>query len=696
MGKFPAYCSGNIKTEVQTTSLASGATNYGTYNLTNFPIIEGTVVVTVSDNSGAETTIVFRDTAKDGTLQAAGSNTGTIDYTTGAIALTFSPALPGAGPWTVSTTYDQGTSYLFTSRILIPYYGRLVAINCIEGSDRGSAVNISGRARFSQIGSPVQQDAWRSDTFGKGGFIDAPTNEDALGATFYKNTLIVGFERSTWRLQYVGEYGTPFIWERISSDFGTESSFSPVLFDSGVLSVGDKAIVGSSGQDVQRIDLDIPDTVYKFKNATNGVKRVHGIRDFRKEVVYWCYPDVATLQPNQNYPNKTLLYNYRNNTWAFFRNNVTCYGNFQYPANITWDRLDVYWDSDLVTWDSGIQKEYPTIACGNQQGFAHFYGYPDAETVVDSTISANDQESLAVKSITISTTVNLEIPNHNLLQDEVIYLTGCIYTVTATGAAGSNNLNDRVYFVKYVDENNIEIGIFDPVTEQLDYEFGGTATGTYLGGGVVALFPKLNILTKDFNPAKQIGQNVKTSYIDFLFDTSTIAPIQVNMQMNTNVNNTGNIIIGNRTVETENHASGFIEGVTLSNPLVIKSTNHGLINGAQITIQDVIGTTELNGNSYTVTFIDVDHFSIGVDGTVGYTAWASGGYWIQTDTSFWSLSADYSWHRFLATCYGQYFAINLTYSMEQMSHLETHRQNFVLNAMQIYYRPGGRNIFGKN
>jgi hypothetical protein len=64
--------------------------------------------------------------------------------------------------------------------------------------------------------------------------------------------------------------------------------------------------------------------------------------------------------------------------------------------------------------------------------------------------------------------------------------------------------------------------------------------------------------------------------------------------------------------------------------------------------------------------------------------------------SLWSLSSDYCWHRFLATCFGQYFALNLSYSREQMSQLTTHQQNFVLNAMQIYYRPGGKNIFGKN
>lgn len=693
---FRPVVSGTQQTEIFTTTLASGSAAYGAGVITNFPIIQGTVVITVSENSpGTSTAIVFRDTRKDGTLQAAGSNTGTINYTTGAISLSFVPVLPGAQPWTVTAVYDQETNFLFTARVLIPYYGRLLALNTYEGTTIGTAVNIFNRCRFSQTGSPIQQDAWRSDVFGKGGFVDAPVNEEIIAATFYKNTLIVRFERSTWRLQYIGEYGMPFIWERISSDFGSESTFSDVLFDSGVLSVGDKAITGSSGNDVQRIDLDIPDTVYAFKNAENGVKRVHGIRDFKNELVFWCYPDYPTLQTNQYFPNKTLLYNYRNNTFAFFRNNVTCYGNFQYPADITWDRLDIFWDDD-ISWDSGIQSNYPTIACGNQQGFAHFYGYPDAELAVDSTIDANDQESLAVTNVTVTTVVTLEVINHNLLTDEVIYLTGLIYLNGAV--AGSTTLNNQIYFVNVVDKDNFQIGKYDVNSGGLDYGFAVTNVGTYVGGGVLALFPNMEIITKDFNPAKQAGFNIKTSYIDFLFDTSTSSAINVLMKMNTNANNQGNLLIGNKEVETCNVKTGYVLGILESTVIpddtVIESKNHGLLNGESVLFSSVGGSVQLNGNEFTTTFVDVNHFKINVSFAT-LTAYTSGGYWTVNKNPYWSLSANYTWHRFFATTYGQYVSLILSYNREQMSQLSTHQQHFALNAMQIYYRPGGKNIFGK-
>lgn len=606
-------------------------------------------------------------------------------YTEGTTWTTFAPAI-------------TSTEFLFSARILIPYYGRLLAMNTWEGTTVATSANFFNRCRFSQIGSPIQADAWRSDQFGKGGFIDAPVNEEIVNATFYKNTLIVFFERSTWRLQYLGEYGLPFIWERISSDYGSESTFSPVLFDNGVLAVGDKAIVGSSGGDVQRIDLDIPDTVYDFRNNEGGKKRVHGIRDFKNELVYWCYPSYPDIQleETQFYPNKSLLYNYRNNTYAFFRNTVTCFGYFQYPVGISWDRLDVFWDNPNISWSTPVQPEMPLIASGNQQGFAHFYGYPDAETGADSTIDALDQESLSVTAVTVGATVTLEIIDHNLSNNEFIYLTELNYVVTTSPAtAGSTTLNDQIYMTFVVDKDNIILFKWDIETQEAYSDFTVTNVGTYVGGGLVALFPRMRIETKDFNPMRNgPGFNIKTSYIDFLFDASSPSPVSVNLMMNTTSEATGNLLIGNKSVESANSKAGYIISASQTNPCVIGSKNHGLLNGAIISFQQIGGMTELNGNQYTVTFISTDTFSINVDATA-FTTYTQGGYWEQDNQEYFTLSAEYAWHRFFSTCFGQYLRLVLTYDNDQMSQLSTHQQNFVLNAMKIWYRSGGKNIFGK-
>lgn len=612
---------------------------------------------------------------------------------------------PVSATWTDFEPAVSSTQFLFAARILIPYYGRLLAFNCWEGVDRGTSVNIYNRCRFSQIGSPIAADSWRSDQFGKGGFIDAPINEEIVSARFYKNTLIVYFERSTWRLQYLGEYGLPFIWERISSDFGSESTFSTVLFDNGVLAVGDKAIVGSSGSDVQRIDLAIPDQVFSFLNDDDGLKRVHGIRDFKKELVFWCFPDFDSLGNGQYFPNKTLVYNYRNNTFAFFRNNVTCFGNFQYFDGISWDRTDIYWYQEDVYWDDVEQSNFPLIVSGNQQGFAHYYNYPNVDSTVEAKIIANDQESLSITGVTVGAdNTQLTIKDHNLVSGEIIYVAGLNFVVTATPEAGSTDLNNRIYSIQYVDIDTIRIFVWSP-DDNAWVDIVATNVGDYVGGGVVALFPNILIETKDFNPVKDaLGMNIKTSYIDFLFDVTDPSPIQVLMQMNAvgfDIGNSsgnqtqGNLLIGNKSVESAQTKTGFITNITqtASPTVVITSKNHGLLTGDMVTFGDVGGSTELNGNSYTVTFLTTNTFTVSEAGISSYTF---GGYWEQIGANiFFTLQSQYAWHRFFSTCFGQYLRLVLTYSDEQMAQISTNRQLFALNAMKIWYRPGGRNIFGK-
>lgn len=71
--------------------------------------------------------------------------------------------------------------------------------------------------------------------------------------------------------------------------------------------------------------------------------------------------------------------------------------------------------------------------------------------------------------------------------------------------------------------------------------------------------------------------------------------------------------------------SATITGATQANPCVITTSgSHGFTNGETVTIFGVVGMTQLNGNSYTVTVLSSSTFSIGVNST-GYGAYSSGG-----------------------------------------------------------------------
>lgn len=589
---------------------------------------------------------------------------------------------------------------MFQARILIPYYGRLLSLNTWEGTTAGGfggATNFFNRCRFSQIGDPTASDAWESDVFGKGGFIDAPTNESIVSAQFYKDTLIVFFEKSTWALQYVGEYGLPFVWERISSDLGSESTFSTVPFDQGVLAVGDKGIVSSTANQTQRIDEQIPDAVFNFRNQENGKERIQGIRDFQKEIVYWSYSDGGI---RNKFPNRVLLYNYRNNTWAIFRDNVTAFGQLTTFTGISWD-TDTSWD-DPVSWDTIYQGEFPTIIAGNQQGYVHWYQYPaDFESTSDSSVNAIENESLSITGITRSATAPLQITvqDHNLEEGDVIYITDLQFIDTSDSSVLTTSMNDSFYEIQnVVDDDTLDLYYWDFSSQSYLSSSGNnlgftpaTGTGTYVGCGQVTLLPKLSIRTKDFNPFQEQGRQLMISYIDFQTDASANASVNVNLVIDSSSNTFGNLIVGSTESETSLVSTGLIIGATQANPCQITSTNHGLKTGDEITILNVKGMTELNNADYTVTFVDLNTFTLdGVDSTA-FTVYGSAGNWFQKNPQVYYIpGSQYAWHRFYATVYGQYVSVFITYNDEQMNTLDTHQQLFEMNAMMLWSRPAGR------
>jgi hypothetical protein len=480
-----------------------------------------------------------------------------IRFTDGGTWTDFAPYLSQATPANPATDI-----ILYQAKIIIPYYGRLLALNTWEGTVNGTYIgsqNYFNRCRFSQIGNPLESVvaapvvdlAWRSDLFGRGGFIDAPTNEAIISAAFFKNTLVVFFERSTWQLRYVGEYGLPFLWERISSDYGSESKNSIVIFDQGVAAVGDKAIVSSNSINVQRIDEQIPDLVFDFRNSNQGVERVNGIRDFQRQIVFWNYADPNMDQPTPEdpstsfrFPSKVLVYNYINNTYAIFRDNVTCFGIFQPNSNITWSRNDIFWYDDEVFWkDFDTQSLFPSIVIGNQEGFILSYGY-----------NTFDDPGLSITAIDLTGPVTLTIVNHNLESGEILYLTNINFLNGSTIVPTS--LNNNFFQVTVLTTNLVELSQWDTVAVPHEYvtDFVYTpalGAATYVGGGRAALMPKMDIQTKDFNPFQDKGYQVKIGHIDFQTDVpgAPDAAMTVNLLLNSSPIATGNVLVGNTQVE---------------------------------------------------------------------------------------------------------------------------------------------------
>lgn len=395
------------------------------------------------------------------------------------------------------------TQQIFSARIIVPFKNRLLLFNTWEGIDL-PGINYSARVSWSWTGDPGNDDAFRR-VVGFGGALDAATAEAIVSVEFVKDRLIVGFERSHWELVYTQNQIQPFTWQKLNTELGVESTFSIVPFDRVVLGIGSQGIHASTGASVDRVDTKIPDEVFKIHNLNDGPERVYGIRDYYLECVYWTFPDNRTVA-NQPYPRRILVYNYNNNSWAFFDDSITCFGYFQPQFGITWDSITVTWDSS-VSWDSGtLQGLFREIIAGNQQGYTF---------LCDSTKPQNDAV-LQITDITITTSTQLTIMAHNLNALDYIYIQNATYS------DASNGLNDKIFqVIQVIDENNIIIGP--------DALF----TGTYIGGGIAARNSKPTIKTKEYNFYIKQGRNAYVSKVDFLVDKTATGQMQVYFYIST-------------------------------------------------------------------------------------------------------------------------------------------------------------------
>jgi hypothetical protein len=437
----------------------------------------------------------------------------------------------GSTTWTnLRPQLDSGaTRYLETARLLIGFRDRLIALNTVE-DESGTDRTYRNRARWSQNGDPTAASTgWLDDTPGRGGYVDAPVEQNIITAEFIRDQLIVYFERSTWELVYTGDATLPFRWQQLNNELGAESTFSIIGFDDKAVGVGNVGIHACNGVQVGRIDEKIPNAVFSIHNGNDGPARVYGVRDYYRQMVYWTFPsDIG----DPTYPTSVLAYNYAQQTWGFFEDTFTCFGYFQKDADLAWSDLGrVYgtWANWNDPWVSPTaQSQFPDIVAGNQQGY----------TFLIRTEKTSNEKSLSITDMDAATE-QLTVVDHNLRVDDYVLVEDC---------EGITSLNDTVYQVQtIVDEDTIT----------LDTSF----SGTYTGNGKLRRISNLNILSKQWNPGTPIGQGFSMPYMDFLLDRTTDGEVTLHYMIDTTNNASVNesamsgVLLGSDTLFTRPEAS---------------------------------------------------------------------------------------------------------------------------------------------
>ncbi len=369
------------------------------------------------------------------------------------------------------------------------------------------------RMVYSQVGSPFyaaplpfnistlapQPEAWYQSAAGRGGFLTAPIYEEIVTLSQNEDIVICGFEFQKLKLIATGDDSLPFVFQTINSELGSFATFSGVTLDTGDLTVGTYGFTLTTSVNAQRIDLQIPDAVFSIATDNNKNKRVTAVRDYRNEYIYFTY--CPTNRSNITFPNQTLLFNYRDNTWAIFNENFTTYGTFRRTTNRTWANIgQIYatWEDWTDAWSFGATSAFfPLVVGGNQHGFVLEKGLGVEEAVA---------EIISALSGTLVTS-----PDHGLETGDYIEISGCI---------GSTNLNGTI--------QQITVQTADTFTVNTP------ATGTYIGGGVFKRFAIPFIQTKQFPSFWNQTKGVRIGIQRFLLDRTSTGEITVNVYTSQN------------------------------------------------------------------------------------------------------------------------------------------------------------------
>ncbi len=435
----------------------------------------------------------------------------------------------------VAPVLNAAGDTLLTSLMVIPFKDRLLFLNVTENIAGTGQRTFTNRIVFSQNGSPFQGDAFREDIVGKGGYIEAPTKEAIISAEFLKDRLIIFFENSTWELVYNNNQVLPFSFQKINTELGVESTHSIIPFDKVTMGMGSTGIHACSGINVERIDDLIPYTIFDISNINAGPQRVYGIRDYFEELCYWTYPSSQqNYRSNNIYPNRVLIYDYTNSTWAFNDDSITAFGYFYLQDNaLIWANITSQWREMTQTWeDFESDQLFRSVICGNQEGWTF---------IIDPDLQRNCMALQITDAVPGADNVTLTIINHNMgneNDDAWIFINNI---VDNTGNLGL--LNGAIYPVTFVDRNTIAIPVPGLV-------------GTYDGGGTVERVDQVQILTKQYNLFPDTAMSTFFPYIDFLVNRTKAGAITVDyyietseQSMITDGTNSG-AILGNNVLQT--------------------------------------------------------------------------------------------------------------------------------------------------
>lgn len=421
--------------------------------------------------------------------------------------------------------------YLVSARMVLPYKNRLLFLGPVVQASNNDIFYLKDFVVYSQDGTPyytcsftgdpdsaatvftpiltptnqtATAGAYFSDQTGFGGFVSVGIDQAIQSAELVEDVIIVGLDRRQTRLVFTNNDIVPFEFYSVDSEFGSSSPFSTINLGSSVLGKGSRGFINTDQVQANRFDLEIPDEVFQVRLQDNGEQRISSIRDFINEYIYYTY---SSNQSNNKFPDRTLFYNYRNQTWAIFDETYTTYGSFRRKNGYTWANIGLIyptWRSWNDPWNAGLTTLLqPEVIAGTTQGF-----------VMVREEGTNEGKSMYIQNISGNTVTST---NHNLISGDYLVISDALGTVAP-------QVNGKIFRVG----PNVTANTF-----LLDPPITG---GTYLGGGNITRMYVPFIQTKQFNPSWSQSRKTRIGVQQYLLTRTFNSQIQVLIYLSQNGN----------------------------------------------------------------------------------------------------------------------------------------------------------------
>lgn len=421
-----------------------------------------------------------------------------------------------------------GVYYLAGALAILPFKDRLLFFSpyLVTSGNPNTFYQLEDTVLWSWNGTPYYTNpvpknqmsnvkAYYVDQTGLGGYLPAGIPNPIQTISNNEDVLLIGFggDGRKTRFIYTGNDLQPFLFYSINSELPSSATFSAVTLDKGALDIGQYGLAMTDQQSSQRVDLEIPDIVFSIRNLDNGAQRVNSQRDFFNEWIYFSYP---TQTSQWYFPTQTLLFNYRDNTWAILYENYTKHGLYRTIKKRTWLNTGfASWMQWRVPWNSpATQPGFPQTIAGNPQGYVLIIG-----------VGTGEAPSGTVLSVTSSGGVTqIGSINHCVNVGDYLLFQNCL------GLTGINGVIGRVTNVGTQASPT-------PNSFIVDIPF---PSGTYGGLGTYTRLSQPTIQTKQFPVYFDQGRQVRILQQKYLLDYTAESQITANIYLSMDANNAWN------------------------------------------------------------------------------------------------------------------------------------------------------------